>query len=223
MYLGADMGLLDFFSKPAKQTRQKSKLIHPEFSYLFEHLPDEWVCLDLEMTGLNPKTDHILSVGAIKITQKHGVLSIDTANSLSLICRPPVMPTTDSIIIHGLRPVDVENGLDYEKMLNVLLPFIGGRTVVGFCTEMDVGFLNTLIKPYLGVALPNDRLDVSIMEQKIRQRQNKNPEIPIEKKHLNTLLNEYRIPRLPSHNALNDAMMTAMLFCHLARLNRDMV
>lgn len=215
MYLVVDMGLFDFFSKPAKNARQKSKLLHPEFGDLFEPVANEWVCLDLEMTGLNPKTDHILSVGAVKIIQQNNTLAIDTSEYLSIICRPPTMPTTDSIIIHGLRPIDVENGLDYESMLKALLSFIGGRTIVGFCTEMDVGFLNALIKPYLGVPLPNDRLDVSIMEQKIRQRQNKNPDMIIEKKHLNTLLSEYRIPRLPSHDALNDAMMTAMLFCHL--------
>lgn len=216
------MGLMDFlsqgyFSKSAKTARQKAKLLRPEFANLFEPIADEWVCLDLEMTGLNPKTDHILSVGAVKIVREQGVFCIDTANTLAMICRPPIMPTTQSIIVHGLRPIDVENGVDYEEMLNTLLPFIGGRTLVGFCTDMDVNFLNTLIKPYLGVALPNEKLDVSNMEQKIRQQQNKNPEMIVEKKHLNTLLSEYRIPRLPSHDALNDAMMTAMLFCHLAK------
>lgn len=216
------MGLLDFFrhgyfSKNAKNTRLKNKLLRPEFANLFEPIDNEWVCLDLEMTGLNPKTDHILSVGAVKIMKEQDIFCIDTANTLSLICRPPVMPATNSIIVHGLRPIDVENGVDYQEMLNILLSFVGGRTVVGFCTEMDINFLNVLTKPYLGINLPNERLDVSIMEQKLRQQHNKNPDIIVEKKHLNTLLKEYRIPRLPSHDALNDAMMTAMLFCHLAK------
>ena len=93
----------------------RKKLSDPSFGYLFDKPPaDEWISLDLEMTGLNPKTDHILSVGAVRIFRTDGVLSVDTANALSLVCRPPVMPSTDSIVIHGLRPMDVENGVGYD-------------------------------------------------------------------------------------------------------------
>ncbi len=110
----------------------RQSLTDPSFGYLFDKPPaDEWISLDLEMTGLNPKTDHILSVGAVKISRTDGVLSIDTANALSLVCRPPVMPSTDSIVIHGLRPMDVENGVDYDQMLKILLPFIGSRPILG--------------------------------------------------------------------------------------------
>lgn len=226
MYLGFKMGLFNFlstnyFSKSAKKSRQKTKLLIPKFANLFDSVENEWVCLDLEMTGLNPKTDYILSVGAIKIVKEHNIFRIDTANMISLICLPPTMPNMNSIIIHGLRPIDVENGIHYAEMMDILLSFIGGRTIVGFCTDIDLNFLNTIIKPYLGINLPNNAIDVSTMEQRFRQKNSKNPDIIIEKKHLNTLLNEHKIPRLPSHDALNDAMMTAMLFCHLEEINSN--
>lgn len=192
------------------------KLERPEFAYLFDTPPpDEWVSLDLEMTGLNAKTDHILSVGAVIIKKEHGHFELDTANALSLVCRPPIMPSDDSIIIHGLRPSDVANGMDYEAMLNILLPFMGSRPVVGFCTEMDMAFVNTLVKPFLGVPLLNTCFDVSLMEQAMSQKQHSGHDLLAKRKHLTVLLDEYRIPRLPAHDALNDAMMTAMLFCHL--------
>lgn len=196
----------------------RKKLSDPSFAYLFDKPPaDEWISLDLEMTGLNPKTDHILSVGAVRIARTDGVLSVDTANALSLVCRPPVMPSTDSIVIHGLRPMDVENGVGYDEMLKVLLPFIGSRPLLGFCVDMDIGFINTQTKRLLGVNLPNKSLDISNLEQAYRQRHNRNPDAPCDKKHLNTLIKEYDIPILPAHDALNDAMMVAMLFCHLQR------
>ncbi len=196
----------------------RQSLTDPSFGYLFDKPPaDEWISLDLEMTGLNPKTDHILSVGAVKISRTDGVLSIDTANALSLVCRPPVMPSTDSIVIHGLRPMDVENGVDYDQMLKILLPFIGSRPILGFCVDMDIGFINTQSKRFLGVNLPNTPLDISTLEQKYRQRHNKDPNGICDKKHLNTLIKEYDVPILPAHDALNDAMMVAMLFCHLQK------
>lgn len=211
--------MLKFFNQLFdKKTRQKSKLLRPEYAFLFdESTDDEWVCLDLEMTGLNPKTEHILSIGAVKIIKENNELSLEIGSGLSMICRPPIMPTQDSIVIHGLRPIDVENGVTYEQMLPTLLNFIGNRPVVGFCTQMDMAFINELARPFLGTTLPNQLLDVSIIDQKIRRKQNKNPDMIIERRHLNDLLVDYNIPLLPAHDAFNDAVMTAMLFCMLQK------
>lgn len=204
------------FLKKFITNNQKSQLKTPEYAYLFgTPSNDEWVCLDLELTGLNPKTDHILSVGAVRITKTGESFGINTAHALSIICRPPTMPDTKSIVIHGLRPMDVENGKSYDEMLDELLPFIGTRPVVGFCTSMDMAFINTLAKPKLGVKLPHTLIDVANLDQKLRQKTNKNSDIPIDKRHLGELLTAYQIPILPAHDALNDALMTAMLFCHL--------
>lgn len=197
-----------------KLERQKQRLIKPQYGYLFDaELPNEWVSLDLEMTGLNAKQDHILSVGAVVIRRENDNFVIDTDGALSLVCRPPVMPTHETIVIHGLRPIDVENGLSYDEMLTQLLPMLKSRPIVGFCVDMDMAFLNAIVKPFLGVALPNNIVDVSRLYQQNQHRHDPNQVGQL--KHLNQLLEEYQIPPLPAHNALNDAIMTAMLFTHL--------
>lgn len=198
-----------------------SQLTDDNYCYLFdETTADEWICLDFELTGVNPKSDKILSVGAVKIIKDNGFLTLDMASALSMICRPPVMPTTDSIVIHGLRPMDLESGVDYKTMLQALLPLVGSRPIVGFCPQMDQAFLNHEVKNLLGVALINPCLDVSIMEKNHRQKLIRNPDMIAEQKHLSTLLSEYDIPLLPAHDALNDAVMTAMLFCRLHSMTR---
>lgn len=204
----------EFFSANGKRERQKKRLIRPEFEHLFSPTPvDKWVSLDLEMTGLNPKQDHILSIGAVHLEKTEQGLIIDSGNALSLVCRPPVMPTDETIVIHGLRPSDVENGLSYDEMLPILLNFIENRTVVGFCVAMDMAFLNTIVKPFLGVNLPNASIDVSQLH--LQQQQRQNPNHIYQAKHLNQLLDEFHIPKLSAHDAVNDAIMTAMLFAHL--------
>lgn len=204
----------EFFSANGKRERQKKRLIRPEFEHLFSPTPvDKWVSLDLEMTGLNPKQDHILSIGAVHLEKTEQGLIIDSGNALSLVCRPPVMPTDETIVIHGLRPSDVENGLSYDEMLPILLNFIENRTVVGFCVAMDTAFLNTIVKPFLGVNLPNASIDVSQLH--LQQQQRQNPNHIYQAKHLNQLLDEFHIPKLSAHDAVNDAIMTAMLFAHL--------
>lgn len=199
--------------------RQKEQLTKPEFGYLFATEPvNEWVSLDLEMTGLNPKKDHVLSVGAVVIRRVHQHFEIDTDSALALVCRPPVMPSHDSIVVHGLRPMDVENGLSYDAMLSRLLPMLKNRPMIGFCVDMDMAFLNTIVKPFLGVELANRLIDVSLLEQQQRQKTCRHPDYIANRKHLTALMDDYHIPRLPAHDALNDAIMTAMLFTHLYQL-----
>ena len=202
-----------------KLERQKQRLSKPEYAYLFDtplsKVPNEWVSLDLEMTGLNAKQDYILSVGAVQVRKESNGFVIDTDSALSLVCRPPVMPTHDTIVIHGLRPIDVDNGLSYDEMLTQLLPMLKNRPIIGFCVDMDMAFLNAIAKPFLGVELANKLVDVSRLYQQNQHRHDPSQvgQIP----HLNKLLEEYQIPRLPAHNALNDAIMTAMLFTHLMK------
>ena len=136
---------------------QKMQLQRPELAAMFDQPATErWVALDCEMTGLNPKKHHLLSVAAIHIDGS----SIDTGNGIHLVCRPPVMPDRDTIVIHGLRTADVEHGMSYDEMLARLLPFIGNRPIVGFCPQIDMGFLNPLVKDYMGTTLPNKIIDI---------------------------------------------------------------
>lgn len=51
-----------------KQYFNKKNLKDDKYSYLFDkYNGDEYVCFDCETTGLNPKNDEIISIGAIII------------------------------------------------------------------------------------------------------------------------------------------------------------
>ena len=193
-----------------KSRLQKLALTRPELACLFT-APNEqqWVAIDCEMTGLNPKQNHLLSIAAIHINGDR----IDTGNGLYMVCRPPVMPAADTIIIHGLRPRDVQGGMTYEEMLALILPFIGNRPIVGFCTALDLAFLNPLVKAYMGTALPNQTVDIRNLYN--RRTGNRTGGINHHSHHLDSIVKELNIPELGSHDAYNDAVMTAMAFLHL--------
>lgn len=191
---------------------QKKNLQRPELISMFDKpLADKWVSIDCEMTGLNPKKHHILSVAAIHINGD----TIDTGNGLHLVCRPPVMPDRDTIVIHGLRTADVEHGMSYDEMLALLLPFIDNRPIVGFCPQIDSGFLNPLVRRYMGVPLPNKVIDVRQLYS--RRLAGHTQSIPSQDQHLTNILAHYDIPELGTHDAYNDAIMTAMAFLHLRK------
>ncbi|MDO5769213.1 MAG: 3'-5' exonuclease [Psychrobacter sp.] len=200
------MGLLHSLTCQLK----KRSLTRPELAGMFEPPADnEWVAIDCEMSGLNPKQHHLLSIAAIHINDQR----IDTGNGLYMVCRPPVMPTANTIIIHGLLPSDVERGIHYDEMLALMLPFIGNRPIVGFCTGLDLAFLNPLVKAYMGTTLPNTTIDIrDLYNQRTGYR---TQGISHASQHLTSMIKEYNIPDLGSHDAYNDAVMTAMTFLHL--------
>lgn len=185
------------------------QLTRPELKELFSPpSPNQWVAIDCEMTGLDPKKDHLLSIAAIHINGS----KIDSGNGLHLICRPPVMPKKDTIIIHGLRPLDVENGLSYAVMLQRLLPFIGNRPIVGYCTQLDIAFLNRIAKNYMGVPLPHTVIDIRDLYN--RRSGNRTQGISHQAQQLSSICEQLQLPDLAAHDAYNDALLTAMAFLH---------
>ncbi|WP_199507566.1 MULTISPECIES: 3'-5' exonuclease [unclassified Psychrobacter] len=196
-----------------KRQWQRRQLTRDGLEYLFAPpSAGEWVAIDCEMSGLNPKRHHLLSIAAIHINHNH----IDTGNGLHLICKPPVPPTSDSIVIHGLRGVDVALGMDYAAMLALLLPFIGNRPIVGFCPLLDMAFLNPLVKEYMGTPLPNEVIDIRALYS--RRTGNRTEGILSPDQHLSAILAHFDIPYVETHNAFDDALMTAMAFLHLKRV-----
>lgn len=196
--------------KQLSSTWQKRQLQRPELASMFSKpLAKQWVAIDCEMTGLNPKKYHLLSVAAIHINDN----TIDTGNGMHLVCKPPVMPDRDTIVIHGLRTADVEHGMSYDDMLALLLPFIGNRPIVGFCTQLDTAFLNPLIKRYMGTALPNEVIDLRHLYS--RRMSGQTQGLSSQAQHLTNILAHYNIPELGAHDAYNDAIMTAMAFLHV--------
>lgn len=180
-----------------------AKLCEPLFA---KPKPNQWVAIDCEMTGLNPKHDHLLSIAAIHINGN----DIESGQGLHLVCRPPKMPTAETIIIHGLRPLDVMHGLSYNAMLATLIPFIGSRPVVGFCPQIDFGFINRLLKAHCGMALMNDAIDIRQLHAKRQGMAHEG--ILHQGQSFASIMHALDIPELPSHDAYNDALMTAMAF-----------
>lgn len=189
---------------------QQNHLQRPELASMFmPAVSEQWVAIDCEMTGLNPRKHHLLSVAAIHINGD----TIDTGNGIHLVCRPPVMPDRDTIVIHGLRTADVEHGISYDEMLALLLPFIDNRPIVGFCPQIDTAFLNPLIKRYMGTTLPNQVIDVRKLYS--RRMGDHAQAAPNQSHHLTNILAHYDIPEMGAHDAYNDAVMTAMAFLHV--------
>ena len=188
---------------------QKKNLKDKNYLYLFNQpLEDEYVCLDCETTGLNPKKDEILSIGAV-IIKKNKILMSKTFN---LFLKPSRDISTESIKIHQIRPIDLDNALEAKDAILQLLKFIGSRTIVGYYIKFDIAIISKYIKQYIGIKLPNESVEVSSLYYKSRP---KNSEYQFIDLKFDSIIKQLDIPVLGKHDALNDAIMTAMIFLKL--------
>lgn len=197
------------------QKRDKKRLKLKRFEYLFnpcENL-DEYVAFDTETTGLNPKKDEILSIGAVKI-KKNKILTNDM---LSLYLKPSKRINVKSIKIHQIRNIDLQNALEPQEAIEQFLDFIGPLPLVGYYLEFDVAMINRYIKPWLGIKLPNRQIEVSgiYYEKKIKTI----PQGMIDLR-FDTIMKELQLPVFGKHDALNDAIMAAMVFVKLLHVNK---
>ena len=190
----------------------------PAFRFMFDLAPDnEWVALDCETTGLNVRTDEIISIGAVRIVGNR----IMTSERLELLVRPEHGVSADSVRIHRLRERDVAQGLPIDEAMKRLMHFIGSRPLVGYYLEFDLAMLNRAIWPLLGQGLPQPKIEVSSLyyDYKFRQlpayQQQANADIDL---RFATLMNELGLPLRDAHDALNDAVMAALAFIKLRQL-----
>lgn len=198
--------------KNLMNTWRKRSLKDEKYSYLFNEPPhDEYVCLDCETTGLNPKKDEILSIGAVHI-KKNKVLMRKTLN---IFVKPSKNVTKESIKIHHIRPIDLENAVEPKEAILELLEFIGNRPIVGYYIKFDIAMISKYTKQYIGISLPNHQVEVSSMYFKTKKRSSDYEFVDLK---FDTIMKELEIPELGKHDALNDAIMTSMIFLKL----RDM-
>ena len=192
----------------------------PEFRFMFDAPPpNEWVALDCETSGLNVRTDEIISIGAVRIVGNR----IMTSERLELLVRPERGVSADSVRIHRLRERDLANGLPVDVAVKQLMRFIGSRPLVGYYLEFDLAMLHRAIWPILGMGLPQPKIEVSALyyDYKFRQlppyQQQANADIDL---RFATLMTDLGLPLREAHDALNDAVMAALAFIKLRQLQR---
>jgi len=192
-----------------KRDRNLARLKDDEFKFLFDESPDdEFIVYDTETTGLNPKEDEILSIGAVKIKGN----KILTSQTFEVYLKNTKEISSKSIEIHGIRECDLQNATDVESGVKDFLRFIGSRPLIGYYLEFDVAMINKYIKPMLGITLPNKMLEVSeiYFDKTVALIPQGNIDL-----RFDTILKNCGVPDMGAHNAVNDAIMTAMIYLKL--------
>ncbi len=175
----------------------------------------EFCVLDTELTGLNPRRDEIVSLGAVRVSN----LSITAESFYSLVAPRRGLPKV-STMIHRITPQMLVEAPRLRAVFPRFLDFCGNSLIVGHNVGLDMSFLNRAATRILGGRLRIPCVDTMRLAQIHQQELWENYYDQYDGQvsyQLYDLSRRYNLPAFNQHNALYDAMQTAYLFLYLVK------
>ncbi len=168
-----------------------------------------YVVLDTELTSLDRRTNRLLSVGAIAMQGA----SIRLGEQFYRVVRQDVQIPAESILIHGLRPVDIENGAPAEEVWNDLRAFVGEAVLVGHFFGIDRSVLRKELR-LSGGGLNNSAIDTARICHWLESHRARYAglEQSEERLDLAAVAKRLGVEVHDAHHALYDAYVTAQLW-----------
>ena len=168
---------------------------------------NEYVVLDLEMTGLSAKNDQIIEIGAVKIKDNQIVGTMDC------LVNPKCKIPTRVVELTGITDEMVQSGLDRDEAVEKLLAFIDGQVLVGQNINFDYSFLKQWAvnhkRPLEAKACDTLKLARVLLPSE-------------QSKKLESLCEYFGIERAREHRALDDAVETWQIFEKLKELGKEL-
>lgn len=170
-----------------------------------------YTVVDTELTGLDPKKDSIISVGAIRMYGGR----IDLGGIFYRVVNPSTVIRPESIVIHEITPTEAKQSPPIAPIIQEFTDFCRDDVIVGHFIHLDMDFINAENRRISWDAMKNPVVDTHRIHEWLKENDGefrKHYRGFSEETNLFALAKKYRIPFSEAHNALNDAFITAQLF-----------
>lgn len=161
-----------------------------------EGIVQSYVSIDLETTGLNPKTDKIIEIGAVKI------IDGQCAGTFSGFIHPGRRLEQRIAELTGIRDEDLQQAPSIEEILPELLDFLEDLPLLGHSILFDFSFLKKAAVNQK-LVFEKQAIDTLKIARKYLAK--------LERRSLDYLCEYYKIPH-KAHRALEDARATDLLY-----------
>lgn len=159
-------------------------------------MTDSYVCIDLETTGLNPKTDKIIEIGVVRV-EKHVIV-----DEWETFVNPDRQLEERIALLTGICDEQLAAAPAIEQVLPELFKRIGNHVLLGHSVTFDYSFIK---RAAVGLKMSFERDGIDTL--KIARKY-----LPdLESRSLAYLCEYYGIPH-SAHRALHDAKATAALY-----------
>ncbi len=158
---------------------------------------ESYIALDLETTGLNPKKDKIIEIGAVKVCDGNVVDTFQTLVYPGIHIKEEVEKLT------GISNEMVKYAYNINEVVPKFLEFAKDLPLVGHNIMFDYSFIKKAIVNY-GEAYERLGIDTLKLSRKFLPN--------LEKKNLNYVCEYLNIKNENHHRALNDALAAHIIF-----------
>lgn len=160
----------------------------------------DYVAMDLETTGLNPRLDKIIEIGAVKV--REGIITDTFCTYVNPARSIPERITQ----ITGIRDEDVLGAPYIEEVLPQFMEFLGSNYLLGHNIIFDYSFVK---KAAVNQKLSFEREGIDTLRIARRFL------TELESKNLGFLCKHYEIPLEEAHRAYHDAKAAHLLYRRL--------
>jgi len=164
--------------------------------------------VDLELTGLDARTDEIISFGAVPIEQ--GLVGTD--QTLYGLVRPTRSLPEASVLVHGIGTVDLDGAPGLEEAIGPLVDAMTGRALVAHAAPIERAFLGAALRRF-GLRLREPVIDTEVLARLLMAERGATVPSFV---RLGELVAYLGLPEHRPHHALGDALTTAQAFLALA-------
>ena len=171
-----------------------------------------FVVLDSETTGLNPRIDRLITIGAVAV-QNSEIIVEDSFDALIKIER-----NTEAVTVHGVTRDQTLRGVDEAVAIEQFLDYLGDGVIVGHHIGHDISTLDAALERHWGITLANRSLDTMDLALHLERDGAFAGRPPIRQFTLDGLCALFGVIPHDRHTASGDAFITAQVFLRLERL-----
>jgi DNA polymerase III subunit epsilon len=167
----------------------------------------ELVALDFETTGLDPRSDDVISFGLVPVSGGR----IDLSGARYQEVAPRVAPRHSSIRVHHLRTQDLATAPPMAQVVDSFREGLAGRFILAWAAGVEITFLRRLFGGF-NRTWRSRTIDVRTLIMALeRDAAARGPE-NAGRYALGSAAHRFGVPVEETHHALDDAFMTAELF-----------
>ncbi len=159
------------------------------------------VVVDVESSGLDPRRDRLISIGAVAVTA--GTVRLSDAFATTLRQERP--SSGANILVHRIGGSAQMEGRDPAGALADFLDYAGKAPLVAFNADFDRVFIERAARAALGVVPHGPWLDLAALAPALL------PDLARNARALDDWLQAFAIENYARHDALADALATAQL------------
>lgn len=171
-----------------------------------------FVVLDCETTGLDPRRDRIVSIGAVAVTGGE----IDLGDTFEALLR--VLHNTAATLVHGITRDETREGIGEDEALAGLLRYLQDGVIVGHHIGHDLAMIDAALERQGAPGLLNRRLDTGELALLLEADGALTGRQPLQDLSLDGLCRYFDIVPYDRHTAPGDAFLTAQILLRMLRL-----